>query len=331
MWTSPPSVLDAAGVMFAGYRLEIHSLMGRAPVEEADPLFGNSEVLIFDYRKPRDREPKEEILDSFLGIHTPIEAEDFARVFGALGLCRHGLPFRHAFLTASGKDGRTPFKDDPDSCRPLDRVDGGKWLWTESVGAWLSWAEIARWVLKARTALSRKDANFQQLRLELAKLYQPGPPFDLYFERYPRLRRKEREKLNPSVLPALWANTWLELSGATLRCGRGPSGPRLEPCAPSSSLLGFISLQLAQVVCGAKRMVLCAVCGTPCTPKRITEGRNSYCPKHRERGRYQLSKTKTRETAKRIHELKAQGRSTGEIARELHIETARVRTVIGRN
>jgi hypothetical protein len=328
--TGKPPLPDREGIRFADNKLEIFALRERAAAQ-GDPLFADSEVLLFDLRKPRVRQPREDLLGRFLEIRTPEDAEDFARVYGALELCRHGLPHRHPFLTALGKDGRI-FKNDPDTCRPLERVRDGKWLWTEAVAAWLAWAAQARLVLQAGTLLHRKEppATPEELRAELAQLYEPGLPFKLYFESYSGLRRGELVKTSPAMLPALWANIWLGLSGVTLRCGLKDGVLRLEPCAPTCPLLGFISLQLAQAVCGTRELARCAVCGNPCAPGRVTEGRNSYCPTHRDRGRFQVAKRKARELERKIRKLREQGRSTAVIATELAVDKSRVRKTIER-
>jgi len=311
---------------FAGYRLEVFPLIGRGRTEGKEPIFGDSDVLIFDWRQPRSREPKSEILGSFLKLRTADDVEDFARVYGALGLCCHGLPHRHPFLKAMQKSGRVPFTRDPDACAPLYRIHDRKTQLAESVAAWLEWVQTARMLLTANASLDRKELPAGARE----KLYEPGPPFDLYLKGYPGLRRKERQALSPRAMLAVWANVWLGLSGVTLRCDVRDDGLHLVPCAPSCSLLGFISLQLAQTLCGARTVALCAACGDPCSPRRVTAGRNSYCLKHRGQGRFKVSKRKAREMARRAQELQAQGQSVGEIAKALGTEESRVRRLIGR-
>jgi hypothetical protein len=312
-------------VRFAGYRLEVFPVVGRSRIE-GEPIFGDSDVLIFDWRRTRSRDPKSEILDRFLGLRTADDVEDFARVYGALGLCCHGLPHRHPFLKAMRKKGRFPLKGDPDVCSPVYRLHDGKKQLAESVGAWLAWVQTARMLLTDHALLDRKELPASARE----KLYEPGPPFDLFFNGYPGLRKKERQALSPRVMLAVWANVWLGLSGVTLRCGVRDDGLHLVPCAPSCSLLGFIALQLAQALCGAKTVALCAACGDPCSPTRVTAGRNSYCLKHRGQGRFKVSKRKAREMARRVAELQARGHSVGEIAEELGAEESRIRRLIGR-
>jgi hypothetical protein len=287
MWTSP--TFDHAGVKFAGYELEVFPVRGLGHCTD-EPVFGKSEVLIFDWAHPRKREPKDSILESFLALKTVNDVFDFANVYGALGLCAHGLPHRHFFLSANGNTGRFPFLT-PDMCAPLYASYGGKVQIGESVAAWLAWVKCAQNLLKTRDELARNGLSAEVREA----LYQPGAPFESVFDSYPGLRRRQRNSMPPNGMLVTWTNVWLGLTGVTLRCTIRDGARTLLPCSPSCSLLGYIALQLALVLSGAKRMALCAACGAPCSPKRVATGRNSYCLKcQASGGRFKVSKRKIR-------------------------------------
>jgi hypothetical protein len=88
-----------------------------------------------------------------------------------------------------------------------------------------------------------------------------------------------------------------------------------------------LGLELAAVAVRAKRIILCSACGRLDSLKhpRGNGSRRSYCSKCRVKGRKRDAATDLRGRKRRTRELRANGKSVGEIARELKLRPAQVK------
>ena len=240
----------------------------------ADPLFGGSKVIVFDWYRPRRLDLRPRTFERFLELDTDDSIVGFAKEFGALGLCAHGLPAHHPYLSSLGPNGRFTVKNDPDACRTLYSYRGKRRVIGESVAAWRAWARHARALLGVAAML---HAGKEAAPGNLSLLTEPQPPFKALFDGYPRVAR-EFQTAEPLEIVAWWTRAWLYLARVWVSAGFSKSGLSLELGA-QSSLLGYVALSLGTAVTRTPGLAFCAGCQKPFFPKRLQSGRNSFCDK----------------------------------------------------
>ena len=227
--------------------------------------------------------PSRGMLDRFIALHDapPEQVRDFAREFGALGICRHGKPCAHAPRTCTplGWNGRTGF---------------------EPVAAWTHYAARARAIVNVAASLRHgavpSATALSRLREPPAILTSPRPGLDVVMPRSVSAtydRRTMSDILSDESGADAWAmvvaavNLWLADGDArpqvVLHETRGGPEPRVRfgtPWsfgAPSWPLFGALGLQLALAI-GETSVAICDGCGKHYRPKRMPSvGRSHYC------------------------------------------------------
>jgi hypothetical protein len=232
----------------------------------------------------REVEVHEELLLRFAGLAgAPVDKVlKFARKWGVLGLCRHGLPSTH-FLPPSGFS--LPHAGDVGRAgRP------GRWCdprGVESVEAWDTWADRFRALLNIAASLyaGRPCGSKAWLSFfDRSELEDRG---------YYLLERDVKDLKPREVGDALSddklllqevVNHYLDIGGVRPRLilttgvlDDGP--PRIGfGCLPPHRLFGVLAIQLMTSISRTGGPMLCSSCGSPYSPRRRPkQGQRHYC------------------------------------------------------
>jgi hypothetical protein len=193
----------------------------------------------------------------------------YARRWGVLCLCSHGLPMTHN----PGDLSSPPFSALArgaaalgQGCRPVRALHEGpdgrsSAMSREPLETWRDFAELARLTLDAALRL----ADSQSVNAAI----------------WHSLLGMSEGAAGDADLLAFVLRAWLKITD--VRVGFEWGEPP-QPTFVASSLLGAIALELAFSVRGGAA-VRCASCGTPFFPaRRPPAGRRSYCPTCRQKG-----------------------------------------------
>jgi hypothetical protein len=210
-------------------------------------------------------------------IRLPARLEAFARRWGVLGLCQHGLPATHPITM---------------EMLPLETPCG---LWmtatgTESVSLWREYARQARAVLDVAAALVSEEVAATELRPDLPSptaAEQEAAAWSIALRPFP-----PRSDAPPAILDYLEGpdrvtqRRWL-LDRAIARW-TNVAGIQLVPDFAGGqpvrlgvrSLFGALSVQLLFAVVSAPFTRSCAGCGKLFSPSRKPRGEEkSWCPR----------------------------------------------------
>jgi hypothetical protein len=196
-------------------------------------------------------EPSLTLLGEFIRLADGDDREitRFARKYGALGLCAHGLP--------SGQ---------PGCARKTQHGEGFR----ESLQSWRHYAARARALLNLAAAVSegrvgdRTEWQVLGSRSMLGRKAAPLPK--------PEDREYQRQYV------AFEIRTWLLQSGAVPAITWDGKTPVFRLRAPD--LIGVIGIALMSAVLRSGSTMICSACGLPYTPKRKPAvGKNHYCQK----------------------------------------------------
>jgi hypothetical protein len=279
------------------FRVDAFPIKGISRIEE-EPYFGPSQVILFDWKRPRrlDLRPSLRVFERFLELETDDSIIAYANEFGALGLCGHGLPHHHPFLSALGvRNGRfLRSKQNPDSCLPLWQYHGKQVRYGESVVAWRVWARHARALVGVATKLyERKDAAESNLRL----LTEPQAPFKALLDGYPEISSGFRDA-NGWGIVAWWTRAWLNLARVGITAGFSEKGSLSLELGAQSPLLGYLALSLGTAVTRTPGLAMCAACQQPFFPKRAQSERDSFCERCGVRAAQRLAAKRYRDRIK---------------------------------
>jgi hypothetical protein len=222
---------------------------------------------------PRFVRPGPSLLAEFVQL-ADREAESivrFAKKWGVLRFCRHGLPYPHEALSGARPWTRRV------SCFP-GRVRRGSvitslkrhfpvyWLW-EPIEAWQQFARHARALLNLTSEVRRgrtgSDEDWKFLTgLPIPRLGQEPP--------YSSIER------DPWTYIANNLNCWFRLTPVTLRFSLEQGRLKIDHSA--QSLFPYLQMQLAFAVGQGAGLCICSGCGEPYPPpRRPNPNRNSYC------------------------------------------------------
>lgn len=259
----------------------------------------------------RDRKVGTGVLEQFVKLaEAPAEAiRDYARRWGVLQLCAHGLPASHT-RGSHQRETRVNFTPPSDVLEGAVRRYGAQPAWLPHVGRALNaWADEAGVFGCRPLRVSDGDGLPQR-----ALFWEPLDPWRL-FARHALaiLRIADRLKEGRVGLPADWAciagdaswsrrqsvdgdrlalerlvNEWLVLGN--VRPSMRWQSRSVDVRLAGPNLFSVIALQLAFAVAGAEGLVVCSGCGAAYAPttanrkRRPKAGQNNYCPRCRKSG-----------------------------------------------
>jgi len=271
------------------------------------PLKGvrvEGEQISFEYKKPYvvGRSPLELALGDFkmladfcnLSVDDPIADGRlfyFATRYGALGLCKeHDWPFAHVRPHCPSARETT---EDADQRAATDYGN----VVLEQVSAWL---QFSRWARAIVTLLTKKpNVTERDGALALVKEYGDSDPYRAIFH-------------------------WLASGELKLWFRDHPPRLTMLGVPPLWTALG---LQLATLAVGASGVILCSVCGRLDSIKKSRRGRRPqlYCSRCADKGRMRKAQAVSRARRRQAAQLRAQGKSTPEIAAALGLQQKQIK------
>lgn len=220
--------------------------------------------------KPRDTD-KRSLLDAFIKLDgaTPEAYLKFARQYGVLLLCEHGVPTGHnpeAFQRAG--------------CSPTG---------LEPVSVWRHFARHIKATLSIAGSLHRKEIGSAE---DWATIFEENPDVTKpipWWERSP-----EADKLALTDI----VQEYLELGNVSPRFWWINDIPTITLDGPG--VLGTLAVQLAFAVSASAGLAVCGHCGQPYFPERKPAiGRRNYCQECRDRGEPQRAASRDWQRGKR--------------------------------
>lgn len=164
----------------------------------------------------------------------------YARKWGVLRICEHGLPCTHQAPLFLDLGDRAKLLHS--SCQALeDRNFGG---WWEPLDSWRKLSRRARFILILAQDIHQKSGN-------------------------PSMKRR--------ITLANQVNAWLEIGGVSLSLDWDTQEPRID--LSGSGLFGSLAMQILLTVSRTDGLGFCSACGEPYMPKnQPNPNRRSYCP-----------------------------------------------------
>lgn len=236
------------------------------------------------------------LLEQFLDLRTKRDSSvhAFAKKYGVLGLCLHGLPRLHEVPSYSPRthDWFLEF-------RPCGLQTNGDTRY-ESCKDWRNLANAMKAVLDVAVALR---GNSKSHPLGDLRLWQAIPQYGFEFE-FQQSAEKQSTRTNAIVAgPVVWVRTWNQVQRDRLPSDQadawselmsvvnqwctwadvhpqlipGTDGPKIVNVGVG--LFGALASQLMGRVTASGSMAICSHCATPYTPKRRPRpDKDNYCP-----------------------------------------------------
>jgi hypothetical protein len=202
----------------------------------------------------------------------------FARKYGPIGLCRHGIPYGHNRQSYARK---FQVMD----CEPV-RLQESKWEYAEPIATWFKFARQAHAVLSC-------SARLHEMRRPPAEELRIAYPD--WFEQ--ELREPPKPNLETSrAIIAGAINTWIFFGGLRPQFAWGRKGCSvLFGTGDYTSLFGALAAQLMLGAAMTDGWVTCSDCGMPYAPaRRPNPNRRRFCPECGLRAAWRASKRKLR-------------------------------------
>ncbi len=207
--------------------------------------------------KAKTTEVREESIDKFvledflsLSEGKPEYILDFARKWGMLGLCKHGLPASHDLPTISIEE-----FNKQEICHPVGR---------ELLEDWREYARLLRALIRIATRLRKRESGSTE-DWAIAGQQEESLQSDLQKQQILLSNVFSRLLYVSDIRPFI---KWESFSNSVAV----PFG-----YSPKSGLFGALALQALFIVTN-KSMVACAECGDIFEPeRRPREGEQSYC------------------------------------------------------
>ena len=231
------------------------------------------------------------MLQRFIELHQASDEEilKYAKDWGILGLCAHGLPsFRLTTNTALRCDIKPCAWVPSPLAQGFVSVDAPFYpgFFCEDLAAWRRFSAAAAAVIQIAANLSRERFDESDLAWRsLLSQPQPGPPnwklgdYDLFLIDRPL---KPSEKLRAARgLLAREINTWLDIGGTGLSfsCERGGKWRISFASRGFPNLFGLLALKLMFTISESDGIVFCSTCPRAYLPneRRPSAGRANYC------------------------------------------------------
>jgi hypothetical protein len=225
---------------------------------------GNNEEILWCAKDRREVRPGIGLFADFLELQDQSDQRilEYARKWGVLGICSHGIPYSHGVYPSSMLQPR-PAGLEP--CR-LTAVLGRKHWYSDPIPSWRS--------------LSKQLAAMQRLGAEL-NLDRPGD--EGLWKSLPLVRGKPWRSLSAGrEFLALELNILLEIGQVrpVVDWDSGKESWQLSFNAVSvCNLFGYLALSLVTSISG-REIAFCSSCQKLYTPsKRPNSNRRSYCDK----------------------------------------------------
>lgn len=210
------------------------------------------------------------MLDRFTHIRNASDVLAFAKRFGVLGICKHGLPASH----------NPPPQPHPSGgrCAPsgwTERSASKGYAMWDPIDRWLHFARLARTLLDLGAALHGGKPGPLDLWEEAYEDYQDRPDWEDV--RSELAATSGHVPLSRALLSRL-VNEWLRM-GLVRMSFRWDSGERVpRPPEFAADTFGIIGVQLALTIAGAE-FYRCDVCGRRYarTGRRPQKGRRTLC------------------------------------------------------
>lgn len=215
--------------------------------------------------EPAVEEPPPDLLDRFVAL---AEAPDvgilvFARRFGVLQTCRHGLPYRH---------------DPKCKLRPVRHPAAEHaFYYREPLAAWRRLAAQVRAVLRIATAVERDTlGSAGDWAVVWPETQGRDDVLDEGRAEWLATIDGQRYSLVSVVSAFLWVGD--VRPRLVCECVKG-RGTRVTFALGANRVFGEVALRLAMTVSRVEGLAICANCKTPYTPKRRPKrGQRSFCP-----------------------------------------------------
>lgn len=273
---------------------------------------------------PHLKSPSPRVLDGFMKLadqsHT--ETFEFARRWGVLDLCEHGLPIGHRGVDLRWGIPRTP------RCTPVKPPGKGFPSWChfglEKAEWWRDWARKAKALMTIAASLKRGSRGDSRDWNTVAAWENEG------------LQRPLR---NDSVtaewhLLCQYVNGWCQMANLApyLICrDQGSVMIRFASLAAPGRLFGVIGLQMMARISSKGSMAICSGCGEIYKPTRIPNpSRLNFCPDCGRTTSVGMAKARMAERKRKARALHAEGMSPSKIAGQIGSQPSTVRRWVGK-
>ena len=234
--------------------------------------------------------PGSGMLERFLRLQAapPYEIHRYAKRWGVLGICKHGLPENHSYPCFSRSiDDILRICTPVESCKHPGRFE-------ESIESWRKYSKVANLLLSIVANLRKGVQIKPEDWSELSEWSSPTSGITITGTRL----KTDRERAAEIV------QRWLDLGGVRPFLKWNSTTPSFALGAPSRyGLFGALGIQLLLMVNNIDGFAICAGCGSPYSPSRRPQaGRRSYCEACRSKGipvRHAMKDLRSREPKKR--------------------------------
>lgn len=201
------------------------------------------------------------MLDAFVRVKTPEDVLRFARRYGYLALCEHGLPATHNWT--GEKAGCYPLGWHQRVCR-------------EPVERWVHYASEARALVSIAAELQQGKEGQEESWQALLDRYREDDP-RLELARNCRATAEGRRSLLSSLV-----NEWLARANARLSLTWNAAKSRWDLMMRGTTFT-ILATQLMFAIGGAHRLAICDACGQPYLRegRAPQSGRLNFCPRCR--------------------------------------------------
>jgi hypothetical protein len=251
------------------------------------------------------------LLDGFVRLAdaSPEKILAYARKWGILEICEHGLPSTHASMThrsspmrglgsfarAKSERQREPVRQPGEICPPRAHYDSSTWVpgqlfvFSEPVSAWTEYARQARALLN----LIAQHARGQPLSMDDLRVADPTIETSMQTWHRPGISAAQ-------FVIGSCVNDWLMISEPTIRMVYWePTTPALR--LMEGGLFGAIAISLAMKAVRSDGLAICSGCGTGYTPSRMPRrGTRTYCLACRAAGVPQRDATRAMRARQRV-------------------------------
>jgi hypothetical protein len=279
--------------------------------------------------------PAPRLVDHFIRLADAPEEEilGFARRWGVLDLCSHGLPLVQPLLDQEGWWDH----GEPPPCAPLKwKPQGlapelsGILIGRERLAHWRQWARRARALMRIAAALeANRPVNAEDwLEIQLEGTTPQEVEADLeHIAREDPLQSDARSDLYGAV------NRWVEIGRVGPALIAHPGHPPVVrfTSAPLKNLFGMIGLQIMMRVSRVGSMAICSNCGRLYKPDRLpTRARQNFCQDCGRPVAVRMAGRRRMERMRQALELHGSGMALAEIARTVGSRPSTVRNWIKR-
>ena len=213
--------------------------------------------------------PGRELIEDFIRLHDspPDQIVKYAKRWGVLGLCSHGLPASHSFPS---------FVSKIEVCEPVPAKRGSGYS-EESLEKWRDFSKQADGLLNI-AAQVHKGLRVRPEDWEVVfPLFATPSTTETHFEAL----QPERHRI------AYVVQRWLALGAVRPRFTWEGLTPTFElggPTDKGAGLFGALAVQLLLIISCIDGLAHCSGCGKPYIPsKRPQADRRSYCPECRKK------------------------------------------------